>query len=100
MHVRTQLFPSYFLLSLTYLQDEDPLIQFYKARVGYFYGGNVDVADFSEIDSVIRAETTRLAAMKTDNRVSDLMGHDHPHMDPPMGLFGAAYFEVVGTFFV
>jgi serine protease inhibitor len=76
------------------LQNEDPLIEFYKARVGYFYGGSVDVVDFSDIDNAIRDATNRRVAMKTDNRVKDAMHHDHPVPEPPMAMFAANYFKV------
>ena len=76
-------------------QTKKPLIEFYKARIAYFYGGNVEMADFASIDEVIRRETNRRVAMKTDNVVRDFMHHDHPTPEAPMALYAANYFKVV-----
>ena len=74
---------------------EAPLIEFYKARIAYFYGGNVEMADFANIDEVIRRETNRRGTMKTDNAVTDFMHHDHPKPEAPMALYAANYFKVI-----
>ena len=71
------------------------MIEFYKARVAYFYGGNVDVSDFGDIDEVIRRETNRRVAMKSGNSVADFMHHDHPKPQGPMALYAANYFKVI-----
>jgi len=74
-------------------KTEDAVIEFYKARVAYFYGGNVDVADFGDIDEVIRRETNRRVSMKSGNSVADFMHHDHPKPQGPMALYAANYFK-------
>ena len=85
----------YFQIFLFHFQTEAPLIEFYKARIAYFYGGNVEMADFTNIDEVIRRETNRRVTMKTNNAVKDFMHHDHPKPEAPMALFAANYFKVI-----
>ena len=76
------------------LQSEDPLIEFYKARVTYFYNGLVEKTDFDSLDGVIRNTTNRQVAMKTNFKILDMMHHDHISPSKPMAAFGANHFQV------
>ena len=75
-------------------QPEDPLIQFYKARVQYFYNGLVDKTEFESIDETIRNTTNRQVAMKTNFKILDMMHHDHITPPKPMAAFAANFFQV------
>ena len=70
------------------------MIEFYKARVRYFYNGLVEKTDFSSIDATIRNTTNRQVAMKTNFKVLDMMHHDHISPSKPMAAFAANYFQV------
>ena len=74
--------------------NEDPLIEFYKARAAYFYGGTVSKADFSTIDTAIRDATDKMVSMKTGGKMEGFSGHDHPRPEPPLAMFAANYFKV------
>jgi hypothetical protein len=89
------IFYFYFDIFHSYFKDEDPLIEFYKARVGYFYSGVVDPVNFDQLDTEVRSSTNQMINMKTVGQVPDFMYHDHlPAYAPPMISFAANYLEV------
>lgn len=70
------------------------MIEFYKARVQYFYTGMVNRVDFDDIETEIKGAINRQVAMKTDQKVKEIFHHEHPMPDPPMTFFAANYFQV------
>ena len=77
-------------------KDEDPLIEFYKARVNYFYSGSVEEVEFDQLDSNMRSVINQMVTMKTREKVQDFMYHDHlPKYLPPMISFGANFLQVI-----
>ena len=84
-----------------HFQDEDPLIEFYKARVNYFYSGTVEEVEFDQLDSNMRTIINQMVTMKTGEKVSDFMHHDHlPKYQPPMISFGANFLQVCKVFYL
>ena len=77
-------------------KDEDPLIEFYKARVNYFYSGSVEEVEFDQLDSNMRTVINQMVTMKTREKVQDFMYHNHlPKYLPPMISFGANFLQVI-----
>ena len=71
------------------------MIEFYKARVNYFYSGTVEEVEFDQLDSNMRTIINQMVTMKTGEKISDFMHHDHlPKYLPPMISFGANFLQV------
>ena len=74
------------------------MIEFYKARIGFFYDGVAEKLDFNNFENVVRDDVNAKVAMKSENEVPDFVGHVHPHAKQPMTVFAANYFKVVIKF--
>ena len=71
------------------------MIEFYKARISYFYSGLLEQVDFNALDIKIRRQINQMLADKTNNAVPNFMGNDHiPSYLPPMISIGANIFQV------
>ena len=76
-------------------QDEEPVIEFYKARVGYFYSGLLDQVAFAALDLKISRQINQMVADKTNNVINNFMQNDRiPSYIPPMVSLGANIFQV------
>jgi capsule polysaccharide export protein KpsE/RkpR len=76
-------------------QDEEPVIEFYKARVGYFYSGLLDQVAFAALDLKISRQINQMIADKTNNVINNFMQNDRiPSYIPPMVSLGANIFQV------
>ena len=76
-------------------QDEEPVIEFYKARVGYFYSGLLDQVAFAALDLKISRQINQMIADKTNNVINNFMQNDRiPSYIPPMVSLGANVFQV------
>ena len=83
------------LFITSFFQNEEPVIEFYKARVGYFYSGLLDQVDFGALDLKIGRQINQMIGDKTGNVISDFMQNDEiPSYMPPMISFGANIFQV------
>ena len=77
------------------MQDQESIIEFYKARVNYFYSGAVEAVDFNDIQSVIRKSTNQMIASKTESAIDELVWrNDSISPGKPMAMFVANHFEV------
>ncbi|XP_059084342.1 uncharacterized protein LOC131881477 isoform X1 [Tigriopus californicus] len=74
-------------------KNEDPLMEFYKARARYFYNGLIENVDYDQIEEEIKELINQMIFMKTKKRVKDFLGHEHPHPVGPMSFFGANFFH-------
>ena len=71
------------------------MIEFYKARIGYFYSGQLEQVDFNQLDLKIGSLVEQMVASKTNNLVKDFMQNNRiPLYLPPMITFGANFFKV------
>ncbi len=76
------------------LQDKANLIEYYKARIAFFYGGVADSADFENAQEDIRDKLDMAIAAKTRGEVEHFAQGSHLHPHRPMMLLGANYFKV------
>ena len=80
--------------NFVFLQDESPLIEFYRARVNYFYSGTIEQIDFGELNMNARKLINDMMATKTKNQILNFMGQDIiPDYSPPMISLGANTFK-------
>ena len=70
------------------------MIEFYKARVQYFYSGMVNQIDFANVEEEIKSAINNQVSMKTEGKVEEIFHHEHPMPDPPMTFFAANFFQV------
>ena len=73
---------------MTSFQDAESLIEFYKARVKYFYGANVDSVNFANIEEEIAGRL---------NQDIDLLPPEQREIlsaDSPLALVSGNYFQV------
>ena len=71
------------------------MIEFYKARVGYFYSGLLDQVAFAALDLKISRQINQMIADKTNNVINNFMQNDRiPSYIPPMVSLGANVFQV------
>ena len=70
------------------------MIEFYKARVQYFYSGMVNQIDFANVEEEIKTAINNQVSMKTEGKVEEIFHHEHPVPDPPMTFFAANFFQV------
>ena len=71
------------------------MIEFYKARVGYFYSGLLDQVAFAALDLKISRQINQMVADKTNNVINNFMQNDRiPSYIPPMVSLGANIFQV------
>ena len=76
-------------------QNEDDIIEFYKARVKYFYSGAVDAVDFNDIKNVVRRSTNQMVAMKTNGQLREMVrANDTLSPEKPMAMFVANHIQV------
>ena len=74
---------------LTSFQDAESLIQVYKARVKYFYGANVDMVNFANIEEEIAGRLPQDIDLLPQQQREILSA------DSPLALLSANYFQVV-----
>ena len=76
-------------------QEEEAVIEFYRARISYFYSGQLDQVDFKQLDVKIGQSTEQMIASKTNNDILNFMqGQRIPLYLPPLIAFGANFFQV------
>ena len=73
---------------MTSFQDAESLIEFYKARVKYFYGANVDSVNFANIEEEIVGRLPQDIELLPQQR--EILS-----ADSPLALLSANYFQVV-----
>ena len=73
---------------LTSFQDAESLIQVYKARVKYFYGANVDMVNFANIEEEIAGRL---------NQDIELLPQQQQTIsaESPLALVSGNFFQVV-----
>ena len=76
---------------LTSFQDAESLIQVYKARVKYFYGANVDMVNFANIEEEIAGRL---------NQDIELLPQQQQTIsaESPLALVSGNFFQVVCCF--
>ena len=74
---------------MTSFQDAESLIEFYKARVKYFYGANVDSVNFANIEEEIAGRLPQDIDLLPQQQREILSA------DSPLALLSTNYFQVV-----
>ena len=75
-------------------EDESPLIEFYRARVDYFYSGTIEQIDFDQLNVNAGRLIDDMVARKTNDKIMDFMAQDQiPAYAPPMISLGANVFQ-------
>ena len=75
-------------------EDESPLIEFYRARVDYFYSGTIEQIDFDQLNVNAGRLIDDMVARKTKDKIMDFMAQDTiPAYAPPMISLGANVFH-------
>ena len=76
------------------------MIEFYRARIGYFYSGTIEQVEFDDLDENVRKPVNTMIDSKTEGQVDKFMNlNTMPGYLPPMISFGANFFKVCGGFF-
>ena len=71
------------------------MINFYKMRVGYFYGTDVEKVNFENINEEIKKRVNIAVSSQTNELKKDLMEEDELTVDPPLAVAMGNYFKVI-----
>ena len=75
-------------------EDESPLIEFYRARVDYFYSGTIEQIDFDQLNTNAGRLIDDMVSRKTQKKILNFMAQDQiPPYAPPMISLGANAFQ-------
>ena len=75
-------------------QTEPDVLEFYKARINFFYAGNADKIDFDNFDAEVKGKVDPLISEATSGKVESFLQQNHFHVSKPMVALAANYFEV------
>ena len=77
------------------------MIEFYRARINYFYSGTIQQIEFNQLDQNVRGNVDDMINTKTNGEMTNFMGSDTiPEYPPPMISFGANYLKVCFLLFL
>lgn len=82
---------------VTSSQNKNKIIEFYKARIAYFYDGDTSVIDFDKVENHLRGEVDEKVSEDTKSPTQDFVGGQSIHLEPPMAAFAANFFQVIGV---
>ena len=82
----------------TYLsQESDPLIEFYKIRLKYFYGASVETVDWSRIEEAIREKLNEEVREQTEEKIEHIVEGEVNSLlkpAPPLSVVTGNLFKV------
>ena len=73
------------------------MIDFYKMRVGYFYGTDVEKVSFENVDEEIKKRVNTAVSSQTNKVKENLiaMEEDKLTVEPPLAVAMGNYFKVI-----
>ena len=81
-------------VTVSSFQDSEDLIEFYKARVKYFYQADVESVDFANIEQEIVGRLNQQTELVSASEQQQLSA------EPPLALLSGNFFQVCKIFLV
>ena len=81
-------------VTVSSFQDSEDLIEFYKARVKYFYQADVESVDFANIEQEIVGRLNQQTDLVSASEQQQLSA------EPPLALLSGNFFQVCKIFLV